>query len=318
MLSPLYSAGGALLVSSAVMFSPAAAADLRLVVPATPRTVAEAPEPLYAVSTRLDRIGRIVAPVYINDQGPFLFMLDTGANRTVLSAVAVKRLGLRIAAQSIAVQGVVGRGLAPTVQIRRLAAGALYLEDVALPVLAGPVLERLDGILGMDGLVDKKVTADFVRDRVTISESAGKRARSDRIVLFGELISRQLLMIKGRVGRVPVKAVIDTGATRTLGNTALQRALAEHGRRRASASVTSVIDATEQLRRGELASSPEIALGRATIRSTDITYGDFDIFRVWGLDDEPALLIGMDVLGTLAEVAIDYRRRELQLLTRGS
>ena len=32
--------------------------------------------------------------------------------------------------------------------------------------------------------------------------------------------------------------------------------------------------------------------------------------------NEPALLIGMDVLGVLDTFILDYRRRELQLLTR--
>jgi len=275
-------------------------------------------EPLYAVSTRLDRIGRIVAPVYINGQGPFLFMLDTGANRTVLSGDAVERLGLTIEDGTVAVQGVNGRGLAPTVTIERLDAGELKFANVELPVLAGPVLDRIDGILGMDGLVDKKVTADFVRDRITIVASRGRRAPLNRIVVRGTLISGQLMMIEGRVGRVPVKAIIDTGGAHTLGNPALQRALATQRNRGDITLTTSVIDANDRLKYGEISASPTISLGDATIRNTVITYGDFDIFRVWGLEEEPALLIGMDVLGTLAEFAIDYRRHELQLLTRGS
>jgi predicted aspartyl protease len=275
-------------------------------------------EPLYAVSTRLDRIGRIIAPVYINGQGPFLFMLDTGANRTVLSDEAVQRLGLTTEDGTIAVQGVNGRGVAPTVTVERLNAGELKFDNVELPVLAGAVLDRIDGILGMDGLADKKITADFVRDRITIVESRGQRAPVNRIVLRGKLISGRLMMIEGRVGRVPVKAVIDTGGAHTLGNSALQRAVAAQRTRGEIALTTSVVDATDRLKYGEISLSPTISLGDATIRNTVITYGDFDIFRVWGLEEEPALLIGMDVLGTLAEIAIDYRRRELQLLTRGS
>lgn len=279
---------------------------------------AEPEQPLYAVSTRVDRIGRIVAPVYINGQGPFMFMLDTGANRTVLSDEAVQRLGLATAEERIAVQGVNGRGVVPTVQVQRLDAGELRFDNVALPVLAGAVLDRVDGILGMDGLAGKKVTADFVRDRISIVESRGYRARYNRIVVQGELISGRLMMVEGHVGRIPIKAIIDTGGMRTLGNPALQRALAAQRAHGDLAYTTGVIDATDQVRLGELTLSPTITLGEATISNTNITYGDFDIFRVWGLDEQPALLIGMDVLGTLAEFAIDYRRRELQLLTRGS
>jgi hypothetical protein len=147
-------------------------------------------------------------------------------------------------------------------------------------------------------------------------ESRGRPAPVDRIVVRGKLISGRLMMIPGHVGRVPVKAIIDTGGSRTLGNPALLQALT--GRTRDTALLTSVVDANDHLKMGEVANSPIITLGGATITNTAITYGDFDIFHVWGLEDEPALLIGMDVLGTLAEFAIDYRRHELQLLTRGS
>jgi clan AA aspartic protease (TIGR02281 family) len=299
-----------------------------VVIPGRPATirVASGPEghsrtpeePRYAVATRLNRVGRIVAPVHINGQGPFHFMLDTGANRTALSEAAARRLGLAIAADTIAVQGVNGRALAPTVIVERLDSGALRFENTQLPVLAGPVLDRVDGILGMDGLAGMKVTADFVRDRITIAASRGRQAPLNHIVLRGDFISGHLLLIDGRVGRVPVKAVIDTGGMHTLGNPALQRALAAERGPARHARAAGVVDATEALKIGEVSASPTIWLGHASIRNTTVTYGDFEIFRVWGLADEPALLIGMDVLGTLAEVAIDYRRRELQLRTRGS
>ncbi|MFO1402211.1 MAG: retropepsin-like aspartic protease [Steroidobacteraceae bacterium] len=278
----------------------------------------EPEQPLYAVSTRLDRVGRIVAPVYVNGQGPLLFMLDTGANRTVLSEEAVRRLGLTPSPGTISVRGVNGRSIAATVVIERLDAGDLRFDHVALPVLAGPVVEQLDGILGMDGLAGKKFTADFVRDRITITKSRGNPAPPDRIVVRGRLISGHLMLIAGHVGSVRVQAVIDTGGTRTLGNTALQRALATPQGPSALVPTTSVVDATERLQLGEFAPAPDIKLGDATISHSRITYGDFDIFRAWGLVDQPAVLIGMDVLGTLAELSIDYRRRELQLLTRGS
>jgi hypothetical protein len=38
------------------------------------------------------------------------------------------------------------------------------------------------------------------------------------------------------------------------------------------------------------------------------------VFKTWGLQGKPALLLGMDVLGSLAYFSIDYDRAELQLL----
>jgi hypothetical protein len=42
------------------------------------------------------------------------------------------------------------------------------------------------------------------------------------------------------------------------------------------------------------------------------------IFEHWQLIKEPAVLIGMDVLGLLDVFIIDYRRHEIQLRPRGS
>jgi len=49
------------------------------------------------------------------------------------------------------------------------------------------------------------------------------------------------------------------------------------------------------------------------ITNVDVTFGDIYIFRLWELDRQPAIVIGMDVLGQLDTLIIDYRLRELQL-----
>jgi hypothetical protein len=40
------------------------------------------------------------------------------------------------------------------------------------------------------------------------------------------------------------------------------------------------------------------------------------IFEYWHLTRKPALLIGMDVIGSLDTFVIDYKRRELYLRAR--
>jgi hypothetical protein len=40
-------------------------------------------------------------------------------------------------------------------------------------VLTGGVFDGIDGILGMDGLEDKKKSADFINDQITIAQSQG-------------------------------------------------------------------------------------------------------------------------------------------------
>lgn len=53
-----------------------------------------APVLLYSEATRPDDQGRIVVPVTLNGEGPFFFMLDTGATHTVMAHQTLERLGL--------------------------------------------------------------------------------------------------------------------------------------------------------------------------------------------------------------------------------
>jgi predicted aspartyl protease len=275
-------------------------------------------EPLYAVATRLDRIGRIIAPVTINGRGPFHFMVDTGANRTVLAESLLQQLELPLDHDNlVSVIGVSGTAVVATAQVRSLDAGALHFRNVQLPVLTGPVLLGIDGILGMDGFDGKLVSADFVKDRLTISQSLGRPASFEYSVVPIKFLSERLCMIDAYVGHVRTKAIIDTGGAHTLGNPALLRALL---RARTSGESfgadAGVIDATQSSLVGKMGRVPLVQFGGATIDDLEVTFGDFRVFKTWGLEDKPALLLGMDVLGTLAELTIDYRRKELDLIPR--
>jgi predicted aspartyl protease len=302
---------------------PMTGSTLRL--PPTPPQAASQSDPAadpsdlqqYAVSTRFDRIGRIIAPVMINGRGPFRFMLDTGATHTVLAESTLAKLD-RITDPDthVPISGITGSELASTVHIDSLDAGDLHFRDLDLPVLKGAVLEGIDGILGMDGFDGMKWSADFMRDRFTLSHSLAERAGLSYSVIPVEFVSERLLMIDARVGHVPVKAIIDTGGPRTIGNQALLTALVKGHQGLLQSFETSVVDATDMSQPGTMGRVPLFKLGAATIENLDVTFGDFEIFRDWGLENEPALLIGMDVLGTLADLSVDYRRKEVELLPR--
>ena len=127
----------------------------------------------YAIATRPGRIGMIVASVMINGKGPFRFMLDTGANRTVLASGTVEKLALESSPNDrIMVRGISGLTAVPLVHVASVASGTLQIHDLSAPVMSGPAFEGIDGILGMDGLSGMRLTADFVRDRVVISASS--------------------------------------------------------------------------------------------------------------------------------------------------
>jgi hypothetical protein len=273
--------------------------------------IIEAPEPQFVVPTQRDRIGRIWAPVYINGQGPFRLAFDTGASRSGITAALATRLGLTPDERHpLRLRGVTGTSTVPSIRADRFQIGELVLQPVTLPVLAD-AFGGAEGILGSEGLDDKRVRIEFRRDRIVITRSHGEPAEPGFVTLPLERTRGRLLVIDASMGRIPVKAVITTGGQATIGNLALRDALLE--RATGEPTVDRVVGATLDVQEGEGRSAPSIALGALRIRSAHVTFGDMHIFEHLNLVDRPALLIGMDALGLLDTLIIDYRRHELQV-----
>ena len=270
--------------------------------------------PSYAIATRPDRIGMIVAPVMVNGEGPFRFMLDTGANRTVLASGTVAKLALESSPDDhVLVRGISGLTTVPLVHVASVASGTLQIHDVSAPVMSGAVFEGIDGILGMDGLAGMRLTADFVRDQVVISASSGG-SPSALYALHGRFVSQRLLLVQCRINGISTAAVIDTGTGHTLGNEALLAALT-HAYPAATASAKEGgVDVTDTAQQGIERRIPTLQFGTADINNLRVIFADYGVFKAWGLEGKPALLLGMDVLGSLAYFSIDYQRAELQVL----
>jgi hypothetical protein len=271
-------------------------------------------EPLYATSTRIDRTGRILVPVFVNGRGPYRFILDTGANRSALSPRLVTELGLEIASDSvIEVHGVTGSAALPAAKNVALKAGEIVMNLDRMPVLIPGVLAEADGILGIEGLAEARIEVDFERDRVTVTRSRNERAPGGYLVVPVKLRNGGLLRTTARVGRVRAVAIIDTGAERSLGNPPLRNALLERLSRNNKERAATVLGATQDVAEGTYFLSPKVVVGDAELSHLEITFGDLHVFRLWGVADEPTIVIGMDLLGTAKQLAIDYRRQEIQI-----
>lgn len=259
---------------------------------------------------------RMMVPVLVNDQGPFEFLFDTGSTATVLSNRLATSMGLPTnELPPVRVRGVSGSFTVPSVHVASVQAGELQLAKVRAPVLVGPVLEGLDGILGMQGLTNMKVVADFVHDQVRIVAADGVAADKRYTVLPFYFIARRFIAVDASIGGVPVKAIIDTGGEQTLGNSALFKMLVRANRERQMLVYRSgLLDTTDNHNASLLSELPRINLGKAKILGLPVSFGNYTVFDVWGLTEQPALLLGMDALGMLSELTIDYRRRELQIL----
>jgi len=275
--------------------------------------VVAAEEPRYVAATRVARIGRIWAPVQINGEGRYRLVVATGASHTPPSSRLVQALELEVTPAGTAIRrGATGSAAVPLVPVETLEVGDILMEPGRLAVIPD-ALGGADGVLGIDGLADKRIHIDFRRDRITIVRSKNQRAASGYSTIPVELL-HGLLVADAVMGGVPVKAVIDTGGEVTLGNVALRLALAERRRKGVQeGKLDKVFGSTLDMQVGTRLETPALALGNLQVRSPAMTFADFEIFKHWKLTEEPAMLIGMDVLGLLDTLIIDYRRRELQV-----
>ena len=95
------------------------------------------------VALRQDRHDRMTVPVRIGDHGPFQFMIDTGAQNTVLSIALAARLGLTPTAKATLV-GVAGREVVDTVEVEQIDLGKRSYYGLLAP-LRDPAQPRATG-----------------------------------------------------------------------------------------------------------------------------------------------------------------------------
>ena len=272
----------------------------------------EAREPRYVAPTRRDQIGRIWAPVFINGRGPFRLVLDTGASNSGVTAMVALALGIPTdQSPHVMLRGVTGSADVPTIRVDTLSVGDLAVDSPILPIIPD-ALGGAQGILGSEGLVNKRIFIDFSHDKIAITYSRGERSGHDFVSVPFRSNRGQLIIIDAMVGPVRTKAIIDTGGQTTIGNLALRQALAQHNIG-FHGKPDQIQGATLAVESGELIATPAIKFGTIAINDSGVTFADVYIFKHWKMTSEPAVMIGMDALGTLDTLIIDYRRHEMQI-----
>ncbi len=272
----------------------------------------EAPEPRYVSPTRRDQIGRIWAPVMINGHGPFRLVLDTGASHSAVTELVALALGIPTDRSApVILRGVTGFATVPTIRVDTLTVGDLAVDSPILPIVPD-ALGGAQGILGSEGLAGKRIFIDFRHDKIAITYSRNEKSSRDFVDIPFHAVHDTLVVVSARIGDVSTQAIIDTGGQTTIANLALRNALARRSQQ-GRGKPDQIIGATKDVQEGEVLPMPAIEFGTIQIRDGGVTFADMYIFKQWKLLNQPAILIGMDALGLLDTLVIDYRRHELQM-----
>jgi hypothetical protein len=274
---------------------------------------------VYVAATAQDRVGRVMTPVFVNGVGPFAFVVDTGASSSVIAPRIARRLALEVdAGQPKLLRGITGSELVPTVNVSRITAGGITLENSRLPVVEPRVFADADGIFGADAFGRGCLIVSFERAKVGILEKPCPRVDDTWEKVRARLQFGGLVVADARVGNTRAVAIIDTGAERSLGNPALLAALRKRKKVSLGPNATQVYSATSHVVFGDLLLTPSLRMGGVSISKFDVVYGDFEVFKIWDVADVPAIVLGIDVLGQMDAMMIDYTRREILVLPRGA
>lgn len=276
---------------------------------------AQQPVPLVQptlVDTEQDRARRMTVPVSIGANGPYQFVVDTGADRTVVSRELATKLNLT-PGRTATMHTMTGVGPVETVLLPPLTVAGRQTDDIQAPALDEYHLGAA-GLLGLDSLKDRRIVMDFRRRTLAILEP-GERERHDpdTIVVTGRSRFGQLVLVDADIDGTPITVIIDSGAQNTIGNTALRTLLGKRNRR-LDFFPTTLIDVTGGELKAEFASVDKVRIGGITINDAVIAFADAHPFKRFELLNKPAMLLGMDTLRGFERVSVDFAQRKVRFL----
>ncbi len=257
---------------------------------------------------------RVTIPISIDGKGPWNFIIDTGSQRTVIARDLAQKLALSPRA-NVTIISMTGRSEAGTVAVPRLGFGGGTIDDIEAPVLEGVDLGA-PGLLGLDSLHAKRLTLNFRTGRMEISSSNPRRRLSadpDTIVVEARRKRGQLILLDSDVNGMRVNIMLDTGTNFSIGNIALRDRLMAKKRAPVmmTAALTSVTGGTLT---GQVGRIKSVRMGRVNLTEVPVLFADASPFAELGMQDKPALLLGISALRIFDRVAIDFGRGKVDFL----
>jgi predicted aspartyl protease len=256
---------------------------------------------------------RMTVDVRVNGRGPYHFVVDSGADTTAVGLKVARDLQLPLGTPVI-LNGMTDRNIVDRVRVASLRLGPSTISNLEVPALKEEDLGG-DGMIGIDALVRQRLMMDF-DDKVIKVEDAAKPVEhfTDEIVIVARLQHGQLILTHVKAGGFALDAVIDTGSEITIGNLALRdRLMSRNLNKEWTVATTGVTGKTVDLQLGQLR---ELRVGSIVLHNIPIAFADVPPFKVFGLSDTPALLLGTDILQNFRKVSLDFAARKVRFQLR--
>jgi predicted aspartyl protease len=279
------------------------AVSIDTVPPASPTGLVDPAAEVLALEQEVSQ--RLTVPVLVEGSGPYAFMIDTGSQATAVTQEIRAALGLAPAGTATLV-GMASRRQVELVDVRRIEFGMNSFTN-----FTAPVLERehvgADGIIGLDALQDFRVLLDFRQQTIAVEDATTRDSGSGfEIIVRARTKLGQLLITDALIEGVRATVIIDTGAQASLANTALRERIRA---KRAQEVLTTDVNGVDLT--GDLVFVRELNIEGLALTNVPLTFADTPAFEALGLNDQPAISLGMQHLALFDRVAIDFAKQRV-------
>jgi predicted aspartyl protease len=265
------------------------------------------------VSLRSDKDDRMLVPVRLSGAGPYYFLVDTGADRTAVSRELADKLRLKTGA------GAELHTITGVSEVRTAKVGEVELTRQPQKAIDAAVLEGAyigaDGIVGVDLLRSERVQFDFEKQTMSIVPSATPDFRSEpgTIVIEARRKNGRLIVTDAVANGQHVIVVLDTGSDLCLGNGALRNKLL--GKDLADADHTVELESVTGAKiSGDYTVVKNLTIADVQLTNLAVVFTDAHTFKQLGLENKPALLLGMNALRAFKKVSIDFATRKFRVV----
>ena len=269
---------------------------------------------------RVGADARITTDVFVNGKGPYRFLLDTAASRSMMFEHVRAQLGLDATSEKpLTVYGMQNVGTAVPVVAQEMRLANEVIRGLSMGVLPNDS-DPADGLLGMDALSNYLVVLDRGAMRLKLLTPDDGEVAEFRNWPSLSLTRRpvkdtaaSLWLMRASVGGVSVTSLLDMGSGMTILN---WNAAEQLGLKRTSFPREGV---PQKLRDALGTVEPVIFvqhltfwLGGRVFTDRTVLVANCNVFRYFHLDQAPAAIIGSGLLKDNS-LAIDFARQRLYI-----
>lgn len=255
--------------------------------------------------------GHMVVKMSVNETEGVDTVVDTGATVAVLDHRSAMQAGIEKppADQLVQVIGLGGIDTFPLIEMDSATLGATRLTDVRAAYNADFMFPGAQNVLPAASLPHRVLDFDFERNELLAYNRRPLRIRNATTSRLPVQTIRKLPFIEVEINGQQGIALVDTGANISFVNSVFAQTAA---RNRQSIRAIELIGATGNINTIRVLSSRKFTLGNFKIDRYDVIVADPEFIREYGLEGQPVMVLGLDILAKF-RLQIDRDRNEILL-----